>query len=82
MRARSAVPVLIDLARGRDMGFLQEIVFAVGEIGGPEAEAYLFTVAQGHDQPAIQAAARQALETMSASRKHGSPEARGDPADH
>lgn len=83
MKARSAVPSLIDLARGRDMGFLQEIVFAVGEIGGPEAEAYLFTVAQGHDQPAIQAAARQALETMSASRKLGSPEARGEaPADH
>jgi hypothetical protein len=77
MKARVAVPVLIDLARGRDLGFVQEIVFAVGEIGGPEAEAYLYTVAQGHDAPAVQAAAQQALDTLYASRKHSTPEARG-----
>jgi hypothetical protein len=83
MRAPSAVPALIDLARGKEVGFLQEIVFALGEIGGAEAEAYLYTVAQGHDQPAIQAAAQQALDTLYASRKLGSPEARGtNPADH
>ena len=77
MKARVAVPVLIDLARGRELGFVQEIVFAVGEIGGPEAEAYLYTVAQGHDAPAVQAAAQQALETLYASRKHSNAEARG-----
>ncbi|QSQ25613.1 HEAT repeat domain-containing protein [Pyxidicoccus parkwayensis] len=77
MKARSAVPVLIDLARGKDFGFVQEIVFAVGEIGGPEAEAYLYTVAQGHDVPAVQAAAQQALDTLYASRKHATAEARG-----
>jgi HEAT repeat protein len=83
MRAPSAVPALIDLARGKEVGFLQEIVFALGEIGGTEAEAYLYTVAQGHDQPAIQEAAQQALDTLYASRKLGSPEARGtNPADH
>lgn len=83
MRAASAVPALIDLSRGKEVGFLQEIVFALGEIGGSEAEAYLYTVAQGHDQPAIQAAAQQALDTLYASRKHGTPEARGtDHADH
>ena len=64
------MPALIDLSRGKDVGFLQEIVFALGEIGGSEAEAYLYTVAQGHDQPAIQAAAQQALDTLYASRKH------------
>lgn len=77
MKATSAVPALIDLSRGKEVGFLQEIVFALGEIGGMEAEAYLYTVAQGHDQPAIQAAAQQALDTLYASRKHSSPEARG-----
>jgi len=83
MRAPAAVPALIDLSRGKEVGFLQEIVFALGEIGGAEAEAYLYTVAQGHDQPAIQAAAQQALDTMYASRKLGAPEARGTtPADH
>jgi len=83
MKAPSAVPALIDLSRGKEVGFLQEIVFALGEIGGTEAEAYLYTVAQGHDQPAIQAAAQQALDTMYASRKLGAPEARGKtPADN
>ncbi|MCY1033779.1 HEAT repeat domain-containing protein [Corallococcus sp. BB11-1] len=77
MKAKSAVPALIDLARGRDSGFLQEIVFAVGEIGGPEAEAYLYTVAQGHDTPSVQAAAKQALDTLYASRNHATVEARG-----
>jgi hypothetical protein len=77
MKARAAVPVLIDLARGRDIGFVQEIVFAVGEIGGPEAEAYLYTVAQGHDAPSVQAAAQQALDTLYASRKLSTAEARG-----
>jgi hypothetical protein len=77
MKARVAVPVLIDLARGRDLGFVQEIVFAVGEIGGPEAEAYLYTVAQGHDAPAVQAAAQQALDTLYALRKPPTAEARG-----
>ncbi|MBZ4421860.1 HEAT repeat domain-containing protein [Myxococcus sp. RHSTA-1-4] len=80
MKARVAVPVLIDLARGRDLGFVQEIVFAVGEIGGPEAEAYLYTVAQGHDAPAVQAAAQQALDTLYAVRKSPTAEARG--SDH
>ncbi|RKH39006.1 HEAT repeat domain-containing protein [Corallococcus sp. AB049A] len=77
MKAKSAVPALIDLARGKDSGFLQEIVFAVGEIGGPEAEAYLYTVAQGHDTPSVQAAAQQALDTLYASRNHATAEARG-----
>ncbi|MGZ3460001.1 MAG: HEAT repeat domain-containing protein, partial [Archangium sp.] len=44
---------------------------------------YLYTVAQGHDQPAIQAAAQQALDTLYASRKLAAPEARGtDRAEH
>jgi hypothetical protein len=71
MKARSAVPALIDMTKGQDVGFQREIVFAIGEIGGPEAEAYLFTVAQGHDQPAVQDAAQRALDTLHASRKLG-----------
>jgi hypothetical protein len=83
MNATSAVPALIDLVKDSNMGFVQEIVFAIGEIGGEEAEAYLFTMAQGHDQPDVQAAAQQALDTLDASRKLGTPEARGqDRAEH
>ncbi|MCY1077659.1 HEAT repeat domain-containing protein [Archangium lansingense] len=83
MKAPGAVPALIDLVKDREVGFVQEVVFAIGEIGGTEAEAYLFTVAQGHDQPDVQAAAKQALDTLLASRKLAAPEARGtDRAEH
>lgn len=83
MKARDAVPSLIELVKDREVGFVQEVVFAIGEIGGTEAEAYLFTVAQGHDQPDVQAAAQQALDTLYASHKLATPEARGtDRAEH
>jgi len=64
LKRPSSVPPLIELARGKDSGFLREIVFALGTIGGEEAEAYLYTVAQGHDQPAVRAAAQQALDEL------------------
>lgn len=64
LKRPSSVPSLIELARGKDSGFLREIVFALGAIGGEEAEAYLYTVAQGHDQPAVRAAAQQALDEL------------------
>ncbi|WNG47992.1 HEAT repeat domain-containing protein [Archangium minus] len=83
MKARGAVPALIELVKDREIGFVQEVVFAIGELGGTEAEAYLFTVAQGHDQPDVQAAAQQALDTLYAAHKLASPEARGkDRAEH
>lgn len=83
MKARDAVPALIELVKDREIGFVQEVVFAIGEIGGTEAEAYLFTVAQGHDQPDVQAAAKQALDTLYAAHKLATPEARGtDRAEH
>ena len=64
MRETRAVPALIDLSRGKELGFLREIVFALGAIGGDEAQAYLYTVAQGHDQAAIRDAAQQALDEL------------------
>jgi hypothetical protein len=64
LREPRAVPALIDLARLKDWSFLSEIIFALGAIGGDEAKAYLFTVAQGHDQPAIRAVAQQALDEL------------------
>lgn len=73
LREKRAVPVMIDLARNRDASFLREIVFALGAIGGEEAEAYLFTVAQGHDQPEVQAAAEQAMNELRASSAKATP---------
>ncbi|MGQ0508644.1 MAG: HEAT repeat domain-containing protein [Myxococcaceae bacterium] len=64
LREPKAVPLLIDLTRGKEPAFMREVVYALGAIGGEEAEAYLYTVAEGHDQPAIREAATQALEEL------------------
>src|SRR6266849_5936586 len=66
LKNAGAVPSLIDLAKGKDPSFVREIIFALGEIGGDEAEAYLYTVAEGHDQPAVRAAAQKALDELRA----------------
>lgn len=59
-----AVPALIDVSRARDNIVQREVVFALGAIGGDEAEAYLWSVAQGHDDPVIRASAEQALKEL------------------
>lgn len=64
MKARDAVSPLIEAAHGKDATFEREVVFALGEIGGDEAEAYLFTLAQGHDDPIVRASAERALEDL------------------
>lgn len=71
MKALQAVPVLIELARGKNPAFLRELLFALGALGGDEAQAYLYTVAQGHDLPEIRAIATMALEELSASTLKG-----------
>lgn len=53
-----AVGALIESARDRP---LVSIVYAVAQIGGKEAEAWLFTLTSGHPAPAIRDAAREAL---------------------
>ncbi len=78
LREPRAVPILIDLTRGKEPSFMREIVYALGAIGGEEAEAYLYTVAQGHDQPAIREAAGQALEELKARRSGNVKEARSE----
>ncbi len=61
-----AVPVMIDASHARDNLFQREVVFALGSIGGDEAQAYLFTMAQGHDEPVVRASAQQALDELTA----------------
>jgi hypothetical protein len=59
-----AVPALIELMRGKDLAFTKELVFAVSAIGGEEAQAFLYTVAQGHEQLAMRQVAQQALDEL------------------
>jgi HEAT repeat protein len=56
-----AVGPLIELSRRREGPFVAQMVRAVGDIGGSEAEAYLETIASGHPDPVVAQAAREAL---------------------
>jgi hypothetical protein len=60
-----AVGALIDAGRRRSNAYLNQILFAVAALGGKEAEAYLFTVANGHADPEVRKNANDALEELS-----------------
>ncbi len=64
MKSQAAVPAIIEAGKGKDLGFQREVLFAIAAIGGDEAQAYLFTVAQGHDQEVLRQAATAALEEL------------------
>jgi HEAT repeat protein len=64
LREQKAALPLIRLARGRDQIFLLQIITALGEIQGPVARGFLFTVAAGHDSPEIRERAREALDRV------------------
>ncbi|MBK7864824.1 MAG: HEAT repeat domain-containing protein [Archangiaceae bacterium] len=74
-----AVPALIEASRARDDMFQREIVFALGALGGDEAEAYLQIIAEGHDQPLMRASAQQALDELHARRDGGLVRRQGAP---
>ncbi len=61
-KAKSAAVPLIRISRRRDRIFLLQIITALGEIGGPVARGFLFTVAAGHDSSEIRQRAREALQ--------------------
>ncbi|MFO0724658.1 MAG: hypothetical protein U1E65_12825 [Myxococcota bacterium] len=64
IKDQRAVGPLIDSARRRPTIYLGQIIFGVAEIGGKEAEAYLFTVASGHPDPDIKSSAERALDEL------------------
>ena len=59
-----AVPALVDASIGRDPSFVVQIAYAIGEIGGAEAEAYLFTLSTGHPEAIVRQAAQEALDGL------------------
>jgi hypothetical protein len=62
--APESVNPLIEAARHKGPGFEREVVFAVGSIGGDDAEAYLDLMASGHDDELIRSSAEQALQEL------------------
>jgi len=68
IRDPRAVGPLIGLTQRREGSFVTQLVLIIGDIGGPEAEAYLDTLAVGHPDPAVRNAAAESLDAM---RRHG-----------
>lgn len=64
IRDPRAVPALIELGHQKDPGFVLQVVYAIGAIGGRTAEAYLVTLASGHPSEVVQRGASEALQEM------------------
>ena len=67
----STVGSIIEASSSRDPLLQREIVFAIAAIGGEEAEAYLFTMATGAEQPVLRASAEQALAELKTKKADG-----------
>ncbi len=61
--ARAVAP-LIDMTQGKDAQFVLAVLEVVASIGGKDAEAYLFTLASGHPDDEVRAAAQAAQERL------------------
>jgi HEAT repeat protein len=71
-----AVGPLIDVSGSGDAALAARLARFIGDIGGAEAEGYLLTLASGHGDPRVRAAALEALEDMSARAKEAALAAR------
>jgi len=59
-----AAPALIDSTSLRDPAYVIQITYALAELGGDDAEAFLFTVSNGHQDAAVRQAASEALRSL------------------
>ncbi|MEO1334478.1 MAG: TIR domain-containing protein, partial [Myxococcota bacterium] len=64
LQATEATAAIIDTARRQSRAYLVPLLYALGQLGGRQAQAYLFTVQSGHPDPAVKAAATRALEEL------------------
>ncbi len=70
LRDPRAVPALIDLAHRREGPYVANLAHVVGDIGGPDAKAWLLTMASGHPDEVVRGAAREALAEMNVRSPH------------
>ena len=66
LRDARAVPALIELSRRRDGPYVANLVRIVGDIGGPDARAWLLTLSSGHPDDVVRGAATEALSELAA----------------
>lgn len=73
LRDPRAVGPLIELSGRGDAAFTARLARIIGDVGGSEAEGYLLTLASGHPEPAVRAAAREALDDLHARAREPGP---------
>ncbi|GAC1336184.1 MAG: hypothetical protein NVSMB23_00340 [Myxococcales bacterium] len=82
---RRAVRPLIELTRRRPPQLVAEIIYALGSLGGPEVEAFLYTLESGAPDEEVRRAATEAFDDLRKKREQNAsaiptPEARpGNP---
>lgn len=69
-----AVPALIEMGQTKDPRFVIALVDVVAQLGGKDAEAFLFTLASGHQDEDVRKAAQEAQERLARG-----PDAAADP---
>ncbi len=74
IRDQRAVKPLIELSERQDPAFVAQVIYVIGDLGGPEAEAFLFTQQNGSPEPQVRVAAAEASQTLQRRRT----ERRGD----
>lgn len=68
---REAVLPMVALAQHREPAFVVQLAHAIGQVGGPMAEAYLVTLASGHLDDQVRQGAAQALQDLQLRRRTG-----------
>lgn len=68
-----AVRPLIELTRKRPPAFVSEVVYAIGSLGGVEAEAFLFTIESGATEEEVRRSAHEAYEELRKKREETAP---------
>ena len=61
---QEASGAIIDAGKNRSSESMLQLLFALGQLGGLEAEAYLFTVQSGHPDPLVRQSATDALKEL------------------
>jgi hypothetical protein len=70
---RRAVPPLIEATRKRRPEDTGSVLYAIGTLGGPEAEAYLFTLESGAADEQVRRAAREAYAELLRNKRSEEP---------
>jgi hypothetical protein len=76
LRDQRAVRPLIDLTERQDPAFVVQVVYVIGAIGGPDAEAFLYTLQNGSPDAQVRVAATEAAAELRKRRVSGDKESK------